>query len=102
MNDPASPEAPPVRDASRLEPGRFTIVMEGGAVKAVVTRDATLIGEQFSVIDYDCDDVDPTWLVPQHGGAAAQAVGYTSVVESSGIDLDNIVEDDSVTQEVPV
>ncbi|HEX7324478.1 MAG TPA: hypothetical protein VF292_03875 [Rhodanobacteraceae bacterium] len=83
----------PAATQHRLEPGRFTIVMEGGNVKAVVSNDPALIGAKFSTLDYDIEDVDPVWSIIQSDNSVYPAGGYTSTVEAPGIDLDHIFED---------
>jgi hypothetical protein len=38
---------------------KIYVTMEGGICQGVSTNDPALVGAEYGVIDYDCDDCDP-------------------------------------------
>lgn len=62
---------------------KIAIVLEGGAVSAVLTNGAPV---QYAVVDYDCDGAAPgsTVAVPQVGGGTAEAYVDAPLSADSG------------------
>ena len=71
---------------------KFTVIVDGGIVQAVISDDTRLIGAEYDVIDYDCDECDPhdangVSQIKQSDGSIATAYTGGGYVEKQEVQI---------------
>lgn len=83
-------------------PIKIAVILEGGVVQAVVTKDPALTKNiEIVIIDYDVQGEDASSSVPQGNGEMTDAWVYEFVPSKSEIDIDGIVDFDEAEDEEP-
>ena len=68
---------------------RFTIIVDGGVLQAVVSHDPALIGVEFDLIDYDTEGAEDDRLgqIKQASGELETAFIGGGIVEKQAVEI---------------